>query len=341
MKKLNIILVSIIIMLINLHLYGIKIKIKNIVHINGLSENSLIGYGIVVGLNRTGDSKKFGVTENMLGKILNNLGVDSENVKLGSKNSAFVLITAQLPPNISEGEKIDVTVSSIGDAKNIVNGVLLQAPLKGLDGKVYAIAQGVIAISDTANKNKTIGIIPNGAILSKNFSSKFINNNKLILSLKNPDFTTVYNIRKSIQDKFPGVKIETANNKLIEINIPDSYKESIDKFVSELGELEIEPSAPARIVINKTSGVIVINGDVKLSASSVSYKNLEVYIKGKQGFNNNTTKEQENIFMLPESSDIKSLISGLNKIGAKTADIISILYALKKSGALFADIIIE
>ncbi len=336
MKK----LIILIFLLMSFNGYALKVKIKNIVKIKGLAENSLIGYGIVTGLNGTGDSKKFSITESMIEKILNNMGIKSENLKLGSKNTAFVLLTAQLPPNASEGEKIDVTVSSIGDSKNIVNGVLLQAPLKGLDGKVYAIAQGVVAISDTANKNKTIGLIPNGAILQKDFSSDYINNNKIILSLNDPDFTTVYNIKKEIKDKFSDISIKVLNNKIIELNIPEEYKNETDKFISEIGNIEVEPAIPARIVINKTSGVIVINGEVKLLEASVSYKNLDIYIKNnksalKQG------EKQNNIFVLPESTDVKNLIDGLNNIGAKTEDIISVLYALKKAGSLFADIIIE
>ncbi len=331
------------ILMINSNLWGIKVKIKDLVNINGLSENSLIGYGIVTGLNGTGDSARFKITGNILERVLNNMDIDVMNSKnIGAKNSAFVIITAKLPPDIAEGEKIDVTVSSIGDAKSIVNGVLLQSPLKGLDGKVYAVAQGVVSIVDTANKNKTVGIIPEGAIMQRDFSSQFINNNRIILSLKNPDFTTLYNIKKGIMDKFNNVQLTTINNKLIEISLPEEYKNNIDKFMSDIGNIEIEPSTTAKIVINKTSGVIVINGDVKLMEASVSYKNLDIYIKNKRNLSTSSEKlNNQNIFVLPDSSDIKSLIDGLNKMGAKTEDIIAILYALKKAGALIGDIIVE
>ena len=336
MKKSIIILITIFIYLLQLNAQ-IKVKIKNLISIEGLNENSIIGYGLVTGLNRTGDSKKFNVSQIILTTVFNNLGIDVEEANLNSKNIALVFITAKLPPNSKTGEKIDVHISSMGDAKNITGGMLLQAPLKGMDNKVYAVAEGVVTVSDFTKKNQASGIIPSGGILQKNFSSEFIKNNKLILSLNTADFNTIIKIRDAIIENMPELNFNILNDKIIEINITDEMKKNITELISHIQKIEVEPETKAKIVINKASGVIVISGDIKLLESAVSYKNIDIHIK--RGMKK--TEEEKNIFYLNESSDIQSLIDGLNKLGAKTEDIISILYTLKKAGALFADIIVE
>ncbi len=320
----------------------LKVRLKNIVNIQGLRENQLIGYGIVTGLNGTGDSKRFKITHQLLSIIMENLGIDTESDIIYSKNSALVIITAKLPAVIQKGEKIDVEVSSIGDAKSIVGGILLQAPLKSADGSVYAVAQGPITISDTQGKNKTTGIIPQGAIVEKDINSQFIQNNKIVLLLNYSDFNLVNKIKETILDKFKNVKLLVLNSKAIEITIPETYRNNYDKFISEIENLEVEPEPKASVVINKNSGVIVISGDVKLSETAVSYKNIDIYIRKKGAFiTSSKEKKEQQIFYLEESSDIKTLIDGLNKIGAKTEDIIAILYALKKANALYGEIIVE
>lgn len=336
MKKSIIILITIFICLLQLNA-EIKVKIKNLISIEGLNENSIIGYGLITGLNGTGDSKKFNVSQIILTTVFNNLGIDVEEANLNSKNIALVFITAKLPPNSKTGEKIDVHISSMGDAKNIAGGMLLQAPLKGMDNKVYAVAEGVVTVSDFTKKNQASGIIPSGAILQKNFSSEFIKNNKLILSLNTADFNTIIKIRDAIIENMPELNFNILNDKIIEINITDEMKKNIPELISHIQKIEVEPEIKAKIVINKASGVIVISGDIKLLESAVSYKNIDIHIK--RGMKK--TEEEKNIFYLNESSDIQSLIDGLNKLGAETEDIISILYTLKKAGALFADIIVE
>lgn len=320
----------------------LKIRLKNLINIQGLRENQLIGYGIVTGLNGTGDSKRFKVTQRLMSIIMENLGIDTEDEIIYSKNSALVVITARLPAVARRGERLDVEVSSIGDAKSIVGGVLLQAPLKSADGTVYAVAQGPVTVSDTRNKNRTTGIIPDGAIVENDISPKFIQNNKIILLLDYTDFDLITKVKQALLEKFKDLKLTVLNNKAIEITLPAEYVGNYDKFISEIENLEVEPEPKASIVINKNSGVIVISGDVKLSEAAVSYKNIDIYIKKAGAFTATTEeKKEQQIFYLEESDDIKSLIDGLNKIGAKTEDIIAILYALKKANALYGEIIVE
>ncbi len=317
----------------------VKVRIKDLVTITGLRDNQLIGYGIVTGLNGTGDSRRNKLTSRILKTVLANLGLKEEE-GINTRNTAVVIVTATLPPVVREGERIDVEVSSIGDARSIAGGVLLQAPLKGADGKVYAVAQGNIVISDTEKRNLTKGIIPGGAIIEENINSQFIKNNKLFLSLKEPDFTTATKIKKGINEKIKEAKVDIINNKTIEVRIPEKYKENVAEFISLIENIEIEPETPARIVINKTSGVVVVNGNVKLLEAGITYKNFDIYVSRKEIIPE-SGKESMRSFVLQEAEDVKTLINGLNKLGAKTEDIISILYSLKKAGALYAEIIVE
>ncbi|MBU1078498.1 MAG: flagellar basal body P-ring protein FlgI [Spirochaetes bacterium] len=335
MKKWIFIIIAVLFFCCNV--YGqINVKVKNLVSVEGLNENSIMGYGLVTGLNGTGDSKKFNVSQIILTRILNNLGIDLDDVQLNSKNNALVFITSKLPPNVKAGEKIDVGVASMGDSRNIAGGMLLQAPMKGMDNKTYAVAEGVISVSDGTKKNQASGIIPSGAVLAQDFSSDIIKNNKLIFTLNSPDFNTVIKIRDIIIENFSELQIEVINNKIIEINLTDDHRKNISELISKIENLEVVPETTARIVINKNSGVIVISGDIKLLESAVSYKNIDIVIN-----RNLKQDEAKNVFYLDESSDIQSLIDGLNKLGAKTEDIISILYSLKKAGALFADIVVN
>ncbi len=319
----------------------VKVKIKNLVYLEGLNENSLIGYGMVTGLNSTGDTKKYELSEKVMATILNNMGIDVGNESLDSKNNALVLVTAKLPANVKEGETIDVNVASIGDAKSITSGLLLQSPLKGLDNQVYAVAEGIVTIVDPSEKNQASGMIPSGAILQREFKSDYIHNNKLIMTLRNPDFGTANKIKNAINENedLANLTVTVLNDKIIEIDVTEDMKKDLPKVISQIQNIEIEPESKAKIVINKRSGVIVFSGDIKLLESAVSYKNMDILIKSRAS--KGTTEETKNIVYLDPSSDIQSLIDGLNKLGAKTEDIISILYSLKKAGALFADIIIE
>lgn len=323
----------------------IRVKIKNLVHMEGLSENTLIGYGIISGLNGTGDTKRFTLTQKILGTVLNNLGLDIENEKYYSQNTALVLLTAKLPPNVKTGEKINVNISSMGDAKNLAGGILLQAALKGLDDKVYAVAQGPVTLPADNTRgqrnNMVSGLIPDGAITVHDFASEIIKNNKLILSLKNPDFSTLIKIKEAALEINPGLTVTVLNNKLMEIDISDDVKKDLPGFLAALEETEIEPSPSAKIVINKNTGIIVLSGDIKLHESAVSYKNLDINIRAKSVLSPLDSEDKKGLYFLDASSDIQSLITALNKIGAKTEDITSILTALKDSGALYADIVIE
>jgi len=318
----------------------IRVKLKNIVNIDGLRKNQLIGYGLVTGLNGTGDSKRFKLTSKILTTVLENIGVEIDTEEVYSKNTALVLVTAFLPATAKKGETIDVEVSSVGDAKNISDGILLQTPLRAADGKIYAVAQGKLTVADTANKNLNFGIIPNGAIIETDLTSNFIKNNKIILNLETPDFGIISKMRDALFEKFKNIETTILNNKSIEITIPEEYKNRYEKLLDDILELEIEIEPSGKIVINKSTGVVVISGDVKLAEAAVSYKNIDIYIK-KIGKAYSEQEKQNYIFHIEESSDIKSLVDGLNKIGAKTEDIIAILYALKKANALFGEIIVE
>ena len=328
----------------------VSVKIKDISKVYGIRDNQLVGYGLVVGLNGKGDTEKSKITLETASKLFENFNINIDPKNIVSKNMAAVIITATLPAFSEEGTRIDVKVSSVGDAQSIENGELLQTPLKANNGDVYAVAQGTIV---TAYKNKhdyygkkTIGYIPNGAIIEKNTSTTIIKNNKISLLFDESDFTTMNNAIAGINAFFNKEIASAKNNSILILNIPATYQNNISKFLSDVGNIEIEAGNIARVVIDKRSGTIIMGGDIAISSVAISQKNLNMEVSS--GLDPqpyfldelNEKLKKDSMFVLKEATDVKSVVDGLNKLGAKTEDIISILRALKVAGALHAQLII-
>ncbi|MCK7614877.1 flagellar basal body P-ring protein FlgI [Roseibium sediminicola] len=340
-------------------------RIKDIADFEGIRENQLIGYGLVVGLNGTGDSlNNSPFTQQSLQAMLERLGVNTRNVDLNTNTVAAVMVTANLPPFSTQGTRIDVNVSALGDADSLQGGTLLVTPLVGADGEVYAIAQGSVAIggfsaqADAASVVRgvpTAGRIANGGLVERELDFKLASLTTLRLALRNPDLTTARRVALSINELIGMPTAEPLDPATVQLNLPQQYDGNIVDLLTDIEQLIVEPDLAARIVIDENSGIIVMGQDVKVSMVAVAQGNLTVTIaetpqvsqplpfangettvvpRSEVSVDDNGTK----LAIVPETVTLKQLVDGLNALGIGPRDMISILQAIKASGALQAEI---
>ncbi len=342
-------------------------RIKDIVQIEGVRDNPLVGYGLVVGLNGTGDSlNNAPFTKQSLIAMLERLGVNVRGYNLNTGNVAAVMVTANLPPFMNQGARIDVHVSTLGDAESLQGGTLLVTPLLGADGEVYAVAQGAINIagysiegqSATVVKNiPTSGRIPEGAIVEKELDFRFNDMGEISLTLRNPDFTTARRISRAINGFMSMDIATTENSSSIVLRKPALYKGTLVDLITDIEQLPVQPDQIARVVIDENSGVIVMGSNVRISTIAIAQSNLTVKItETPQVSQPSPFAEQGQTAIVPrteisvnQGDDVKlatletgvtlqDLVTGLNKLGIGPRDIITILQAIRAAGALQAEI---
>jgi len=321
------------------HLFAqVSVKVKDIAYIDGLKENQVFGYGLVVGLSGSGDSK-IDMTKASLSNVLKNMGLDQSDIAT-SKNVAAVMVTANLPEIVRVGDRIDVSVSSIGDAKSIEGGILIQSSLKGADGITYVAAQGRVSSIQAQGGNrrsqiKTTAIVTGGGVVERALENTFVssvNNERLVsLVLRDFDFALANDISSKCSEKFAGSDPSIGQNGKITMKIPQDTPMS--EFIAGVLDLEVTPDYGARVVINEKEGTIVIGGDIKISDSVVSKEGLTVTIEGEE--------KKVGAAEIKESTTVKEVVDALNYAGLSSADIISVLKALRDAGSLHADIIIK
>jgi len=335
--KINKISYIIILVFISLNLNAeIPVKVKNICFIDGYKTNQAYGYGLVVGLQGTGDSKS-SLTKNSLKNLLSSMGLQESDPV--TKNTAAVILSVTLPPNLRVGEKIDINVSSVGDAKSLAGGILVQSPLKGGDGLIYVAAQGKISFPSGENMRssvKTAGIVVGGGVVEKEIKPDFIfktadNKDFLYLVLNKWDYSTADKLIKALKKKLKNSEINLGDNGRISITIDTALP--LSEFISNIENIEVVPETRATVVINEKDGTIVTGGNVTISEAMVSRRGMTVQIE------NSDKKLSASI--IKDASTVKDLVDSLNVVGANTEDIISILKALKDSGALHADLVIK
>jgi flagellar P-ring protein precursor FlgI len=342
-------------------------RIKDIVDIEGVRENQLVGYGLVVGLNGTGDGlNNSPFTEQSLIAMLERLGVNIREQNLNTGNVAAVMVTAALPPFTNQGSKIDVNVSAFGDAKSLQGGTLLVTPLIAADGEVYAVAQGEVNIAgfsvegDAASVTQNIptaGRIPSGGIVEREINFQLEELQQVRLALRNPDFTTSRRIAQAINGFTNTVLARAENSASVMLRRPDGYDGTIVDLITDIEQLPIQPDQPARVVISERSGVIVMGADVRVSSVAIAQGNLTLRItETPQVSQANPFADQGETVTVPRTSvsadvgdDVKlavlntgvtlqELVTGLNQLGVKPRDVITILQAIKAAGALQAEI---
>jgi flagellar P-ring protein precursor FlgI len=344
-------------------------RIKDIANLQGVRDNQLVGYGLVVGLNGTGDSLRNSVfTEQSLQSMLDRMGVSVRNGTLRTRNVAAVIVTADLPAFTGRGSRVDVTVSSLGDATSLMGGTLVITPMAGVDGVTYAVAQGQVAVTgfQTVGQAETVtqGVptaarIANGAMIERELPGRFSDMAAMVLELRNPDFKTAVEVADAINaytQRRYGMRTATERDfRSIVLNRPAKVMPT--RFMAEIGDLTVMPDVPARVVVDARSGTVVIGQDVQISTVAVTHGNLTVRVtetptvSQPRPFSNGETvvtpqtrigvdQEPGNIAVVGGTT-LKSLVRGLNQMGLKPTGIIAILQAIKTAGALQADLVVQ
>ena len=341
-------------------------RIKDIADFEGVRENQLVGYGLVVGLNGTGDNiKSINFTKESLISMLDQLGINARDGQLKSKNIAAVMVTASLPPFARQGSRIDVMVSAMGDAKSLQGGTLIATPLSGANGEVYAVAQGQIATGSVSAQGNnasvtrgvpTSGRIANGAIIENEIDFALDSLKNIRIALRNPDFTTARRISDAINAMLGQPASKALDPATVDLQIPQEYEDKVVDLMTKVEQLQVQPDQLAKVVIDESSGIIVIGKDVKINRLAIAQGNLTIKISEipmvsqPLPFSNGTTVTQNvtaidvneevnsKLSVLDTGVNLQELVDGLNALGVTPRDLISILQAVKASGALQADI---
>jgi len=341
-----------------------KVLLRDITDIQGVRDNQLVGYGLVVGLRGTGDRQQTFFTVQTLANAMKRMGVQIAPGQVVVKNIAAVFITATLPAFSRPGMKLDITVSSAGDAKSLEGGVLLMTSLKGPDGQVYAEAQGPLALGgysegasgqEHAVNHPTVGRIPEGALVEREATVDLASFHKLSFMLRNPDFTAARDMTEAINKEFNSPVATMIDSRTVQVDVADAHT-PVPLLISRVQALSIKFTAPAKVVINERTGTIVMGGLVTLSPVSVMHGALSIEVEtintvsqptpfSKTGTTTpvtNTTLAVKDVpaqsIRLDNGADVDDLIKGLHAIGATSHDIVSILQAIKSAGGLQADL---
>lgn len=310
-------------------------RIKDIAIFRGARDNQLFGLGVVVGLNGTGDSGK--VNSTLLANMAKvfNISVDAADLK--TRNSALVMVLADIPAFYKEGMRLDVIVASIGDAKSLQGGLLIQTPLYGADGNVYAVAQGNVSVggsevkvsANLQSKYKIVGYIPNGAIIEKEIPSEFVESNNVTILLRTPDFTTAARVAQAINTTFDRKIAKAIDASSIRTQIPSAFEDDVVTFLSLIEEIEVSVDQPAKIVVNEKTGTVVFGGNVRVLDFTLSYGVFNISVK-----NGKVLSDKQ-----PDAT-VSELVTALKSLGATPQDIIAILQTMHNAGVLLADLVV-
>ena len=360
-------LILILLFLLPMDLWAVRVK--DIASLRGARDNQLIGFGIVVGLDGTGDSAESLLSRKPIINALERIGISLDSADIAGRSLAAVWLTATLPPFAKSGQRLDVTAATIGDSISLRGGVLIMTPLRGPNRLVYAIAQGPIAgiprgvsradalpAEELANLPigqrmvASVGTIPGGAIVEREINLNLNSRARLYMNLRSPDFTTAFRLAKLINQTL-GIRSARAKDAgTVEISVPDSYLGNTVELVSYIENLEISPDNTAQVVLDERSGTVVMGGSVRISPIAISQNGLSMQVKlpspePQEGAENQAAADantlRSDVFMLKGGADLKEIVDGFNKIGASSRDLIEVLKSVKAAGALHADLVIR
>ncbi|MFA6280806.1 MAG: flagellar basal body P-ring protein FlgI [Bdellovibrionales bacterium] len=342
-------------------------RLKDVVDFEGVRDNMLIGYGLVVGLNGSGDSlTNSPFTETSLVGMLERLGVNTRGTSMKTKNVAAVMVTATLPPFSSQGSRVDVMVSTLGDAKNLTGGTLLVTPLLGADGEVYAVSQGALAVggfsasgqgSSVTKGVPTSGRIANGAIVEREIKFRLADLGSIRLSLRNPDFTTANRIAQAINEHLKGNVAVAQDAATVRVLVPDARRHDVVSLMTDIEQIQVAPDQIAKVVIDEQSGVIVMGENVRINTVAIAQGNLTIRITEtpqvsqpsplSQGGATTTVARTaidvdegagKKAAVFSAGVSLQDMVQSLNALGIGPRDMITILQSIKAAGALQADL---
>jgi flagellar P-ring protein precursor FlgI len=327
--------------------------------VQGDRDNQIFGLGLIVGLQGTGDGSGSRANIQMIANMLEGFGITVSADDLRMRNIAAVMVTADLPTSLRTGDRLDVTVSSIGDARSLQGGFLLQTPLQAANGQIFAVAQGAVSIGGFVvrggaggqTNHTTVGSVPNGAIVERELEVyDFGAGGSVAMVLLQPDFTTASRLVQVVNEVYQEDLAWARDQGTVEIRIPFGYTTNVVGFIAELEELPIRPDANARVVINERTGTVVMGSQVRIASLAVSHGNLKVQVGQGANLEGDSTLEreanagQEQVYnqttVLGGTPNVQDLVDALNAVGATPRDVIAILQAVKAAGALFGDLII-
>lgn len=323
-------------------------RLKDMANVRGVRDNQLVGYGLVVGLNGTGDGKAE-FTSKSFSRMLDTMGMKLPNSNdVETKNVAAVVVTAVLPPFARAGNKLDITINSIGGASSLQGGTLVQTPLRAADQQVYAVAQGAVLIGSSGGSgaggdkgHPTVARIPSGAIIETDMVSDFANRKMFRLTLFNPDFTTAARVVKTINQDLAGKFATATDAGTVDVVVPVNYEGNAVELMANIENLDVSSDSKARVLINEKTGTVVIGENVKIGTVAISHGNLSVQVKSKAANAEvrgpaSTGKDvaTERIAILKKSTNVGDVVKALNALGATPKDLITILQTIKAAGAL-------
>ena len=339
------------------------VRIKDLATFSGVRDNQLIGYGLVVGLQGTGDKKDSVFTLSSMKNMMDKMGIGLDSSSLKVKNVASVMVTAKMPVSSKPGTRLDVTVSSVGDATSLLGGVLLQTALKGVDGKIYALAQGSLVVggysvqgaaSSTQKNVNTVGLIPSGGIVERSIPFEFNQQDTLTLNMRTPDFSTAQQISERLNAAMGGPFARAVDAASVEMRVPPQYRSNLVPLMASVENLEVTPDTAAKVVVDEKTGTVVLGRDVRISRAAVAHGNLQITVQESEQVSqpgpfsqgqtvvtpqtNIDVREENRKLNMLEGATLQELVDGLNAIGATPRDLISILRSLKASGSLHADL---
>jgi flagellar P-ring protein precursor FlgI len=341
-------------------------RLKDIATLKGLRQNQLIGYGLVVGLAGTGDGTKAEFTIQSLVNLLERLGIHTipDNIKV--ENVAAVMLTADLPPFAQAGSTIDVLVSSIGDAESLLGGTLLLAPLKGVDGQVYALAQGPLVVGGfsssaqpgvSVQKNiPTVGRIPGGGTIERELEYDIKDIQNLTIALHNPDFTTALRISDAINEKMEEPLADPRDAGTVKVRVTDSHRQNLVSLIASLEQIDVTPDMHAKVILNERTGTVIMGANVRISSVAIAHGNLSVEIQIEKRVSQpnafsrrgntvvvddtdiNVNEDENRLVLVPEGTNLGDVVKALNAIGVSPRDLITVLQSIRACGALQADL---
>ncbi|MGM0645609.1 MAG: flagellar basal body P-ring protein FlgI [Thermodesulfobacteriota bacterium] len=341
-------------------------RLKDIAELKGVRTNQILGYGLVVGLNDTGDSAGNGFTRETLANMLERMNISTDREDVDVDNVAAVMVTAELPPFVKAGGSIDVVVSSLGDAESLSGGTLLQTPLSGPDGKVYAVAQGPLLVGgmsaggdagEVTQNHPTVGRVPDGATVEREVPYAMPREGELTYHVNDSDFTTIARITNVINEKFGQDTAQAEDSASFTVDVPEAYSGKRIQFIADLEGLQVQPDTKARVVVNDRTGTIVMGQNVRLDKVAVAHGNLRVMVgetpmvSQPQPLSEGETtvvprtdievdEEEARLMVMDKGVNIGDVAAALNAIGATPRDLVSIFQAINAAGALHAELVV-